>query len=86
MKELRYYKDNGNNYLLAYERSCEFFVRYLPATDEWETCPITFSNFLHDYNPTEVSRDAAYEITGGNLPEELLEKYLRMLARNLGGN
>ena len=48
-------------------------------------CSITFSNLLHNYNPTEISRETAMEMTGGNLPEGMLEEYLRMFAGNLSG-
>ena len=52
--------DNG--FLLAYEKSSEFFVRYIPQTNEWEDCNTSFSDFRHDYYFREVSKEDAYRI------------------------
>ena len=81
MKDLMYLIDVDHGFLLAYERESEFFVRYLPKTDEWETCPISFSRFRHDYCFREVEREEALRLANGNLPEELLARYLERIGK-----
>ena len=84
MGNLKYYLDLRHNVLLAYEASVEFFVMYLPETNEWTDCRIPFSNFRHDYDFREVSGEEAFGKTNGNLPEALLRQYLDLLNRNTG--
>ena len=86
MENLEYYLDIQNNFLLAYERSSEFFVRYIEKTEEWESCSISFSNFRHDYAFKQISRQEAFNIANGNLPEAMLQQYLSMIRKNLGEN
>lgn len=80
--DLKYFKDEAHGFLLAYEASSEFFVRYLQETDEWEDCRISFSQFRHDYYFREVERDEALHMANGNLPEAQLQRYLALVAKN----
>lgn len=81
MKDLAYFEDTDNGFLLAYEKSSEFFVRYLSASDEWEDCPISFSQFRHDHCFREMDREEAFRRTSGNLPETLFERYVALLGK-----
>ena len=84
MRSLVYYLDTDNGFLFAYEKESEFFVRYLPKTNEWEDSPISFSNFRHDYYFKEITKEEALFKTNGNLPEKLLGRYLELLDKNRG--
>lgn len=81
---MRYYEDISNGFLLAYERSSEFFVRFIPEVGEWEDCNISFSEFIHDYNFREISVDEAMKKSNGRLPDEEHRRYMDMLNRNRG--
>ena len=85
MANIEYYKDIDHEFLLAYERSTEFFVMYVSATNEWKICNISFSNFVHDYCFKEISKEEAIRITNGNLPETMLAQYSDMINNNLCG-
>lgn len=79
MEKLRFYIDLDNNFLLAHERSTEFFVRYIPSLNEWEECIISFSNFVHDYYFKEITREEAIQKTNGRLPDIELKSYLNKI-------
>ncbi len=83
MENLEYYLDTQNSFLLAYEKSTEFFVRYIEKLNQWEDCNISFSNFKHDYAFKKISKEEAYSITNGNLPEAKLQQYIRTIRKNL---
>ena len=85
MERLAYFEDRANGFLLAYERSTEFFVRFLPKTGEWEDCGISFMAFRHDHDFTEISREEALKKTDGRLPEAEFKQYLDLIARNSKG-
>ena len=84
MENLKYYQDLRNNFLLAYEKSTEFFVMYIPETKEWADCNISFSNFKHDYDFKELSGEEALEKTNGSLPESMFQQYLDTINKNSG--
>ena len=84
-KKISYYLDTDNGFLLAYEKSCEFFVKYDPTERSWEDCKISFFSFRHDYCFREITADEAASIAEGNLPTEELRAYLKLLKKNLGG-
>ena len=81
MKDLEYFIDVDNGFLLAYEGESEFFVRYLEASDEWEDCPITFSQLRHDYCFREAEREEVLRRTNGNLPEALYRQYSDLIGK-----
>lgn len=82
MQNVKYYEDLRNHFLLAYERHTEFFVMYNPETKQWNDCHISFSNFQHDYEYKEVSKEEIIQKTEGVLPESELKEYLAMIRRN----
>jgi len=84
MKKLKYYQDLTNNFLLAYEKSVEFFVMYIPQRKEWIDCNISFLQFKHDYYFKEISREDAIQKTDGNLPESMFQQYLDTISENMG--
>ena len=84
MEKLSYFIDLDNDFLLAYDKATEFFVRFVPKVNDWEFCNISFSNFRHDYAFKEIDKDQAEKITLGNLPEAIFQQYLVMLGKNLG--
>lgn len=84
MGEIKYYQDLRNNLLLAYEKSVAFFVMYVPETNEWTDCNISFSAFQHDYAYREIIREEALKITNGNLPDAMFRQYLDILRKNRG--
>ncbi len=83
-ENIRFYEDLNNGFLLAYEKSSEFFVRFIPELEKWENCNISFSNFRHDYDFREISKEEAVRKTNGNLPDANFEEYLKLLNRNMG--
>jgi len=85
MKEIMYFVDTDNNFLLAYEKSSEFFVIFVPEKKAWEDCNISFSAFKHDYAFREIDREEVAKMTGGCLPEALLSEYLKMICKNSEG-
>ncbi len=82
MQSIKFYEDLRHHLLLAYERSTEFFVMYVPATKQWQDCNISFSNFQHDYEYKEISREEAIQKTDGVLPEAELKDYLAIIQGN----
>ena len=85
MEKLRYYLDLDNGFLLAHEKTTEFFVRYIRGTGEWEPLMISFSNFKHDYNFKEISKEEALQKSDGCLPEREFRSYLTIINKNLDG-
>ena len=81
MKNIKYYQDQKHGFLLAYEKSVEFFVMYLPDKKEWADCNISFANFKHDYEFKEMSEEEVLGKTNGNLPESMYQKYADMLRK-----
>lgn len=84
MEQIRYYWDTQNGFLLAYERSTEFFVKFISSTGRWEDCEISFMQFMHDYSFREISANEAMEKAGECLPEANYKEYIAMLDSNLG--
>lgn len=84
MDKLKYFEDLDHHFLLAYERSTEFFVMFNPKENVWVDCNITFSNFKHDYYYNELSEEEVSERTNGNLPKSELSEYVKLLHNNLG--
>ena len=84
MQNIEYLEDVRNHFLLAYERSTEFFVIYLPEKQRWEDCQISFLRFKHDYEYSKISREEVVKRTGGILPESNFENYLAIIRGNRG--
>jgi len=81
MERIKYFIDLTNDFLLAYEKSTEFFVRFIAKTGEWEDVNISFLDFRHDYSFREISQDEAMERTNRNLPLEAFDQYLKLINR-----
>ena len=84
VENLKYYKDLNHDFLLAYEKSTEFFVVFRPENNKWEDCNISFSKFRHDYEFIEVGKEEVIKKTSGNLPLALFQQYSDLLKRNSG--
>ena len=82
MPKIEYYLDTGNGFLLAYEKSTEFFVRFVPSKNEWETVEISFSQFRHDYEFKALSESEAVKLSKGATADTALEQYRDMIKRN----
>ncbi len=82
MQNIKYYEDLQNHFLLAYESHTEFFVMYIPETKQWKDCNISFSNFRHDYEHKEISKEEVIQKTEGVLPELKLKEYLAIIRSN----
>ncbi len=82
MQNLKYYEDLRHHFLLAYESYTEFFVMYVPETKQWNDCNISFSNFQHDYEYKEISKEEIIQKTQGVLPELKLKEYLTIIRSN----
>ena len=83
MDKIKYYIDKTAGFLFAYEKSCEFFVRYIPKSKEWEQCDFSFSSFVHDRDFLEIDKCEALRMADGNSPEVAYIKYTDMLGKNL---
>lgn len=86
MDNIKYYEDLTHKFLLAYESSTEFFVRYNPETNQWQDCNISFLCFKHDYDYKEISKEEVIKRTNGTLPEEKLKNFLIMINKNRNEN
>ena len=84
MEYIKYYQDKNNGFLLAYEKSVEFFVMYHPQTKEWTDCNISFSNFVHDHEFKEITEQEVCVQTDGNLPKSMYRQYVEMIRKNSG--
>ena len=84
MENLKYYLDLDNGFLLAHEKTTEFFVRYIREIGEWEPLMISFSNFKHDYNFKEISKEEALQKSDGCLPEAMFQTYSDTIKTNRG--
>ena len=83
--EMKYYKDLTHGFFVAYEKTTEFFVTYLPETKKWVDCAISFSYFKHDYDFIEISKEELAQNTNGNFPDDLFQEYLNLLRKNEQG-
>ena len=86
IKNIKYYEDLDNGFLLAHEKHTEFFVMYVPETKQWKDCRISFLNFQHDYIYKEISKEEIIQKTDGVLPESNFKEYLAILRKNLGSS
>lgn len=82
MESVKYYLDLNNGFVLAYEKSTEFFVIYNSEKDEWADCGISFMEFAHDFLFKEISADEAKEKTNANLPTAKHEEYIGIIRKN----
>ena len=82
MENIKYFEDNGS--ILAYDRSTEFFVIYMPAANEWRDCDRSFMEFRHSYSFKEINPGDAMSRTNGCSPERIYKEYVAMLNRNRG--
>lgn len=86
MPNIKYYEDLQNHFLLAHEKHTEFFVMYIPETKQWKDCHISFSNFQHDYEYKEISKEEMIQKTEGVLPESKFKEYLAMVRSNMSSS
>ena len=83
MENLRYYFDVNNNLVLAYEKSTEFFVVFNSTENKWIDCNVSFAQFRHDYEFSEISQEEASSRTNGVLPKLEYKQYLDMIKSNM---
>lgn len=79
MNTINYYEDLRNGFLLAHEKTYDFFVIYNEKEQKWVDCGITFMQFRHDYEFREMNSDEVSDRTGGRLPEAEYRRYLERI-------
>ena len=82
--ELKYYLEQTNNDLVAYEKATEFFVIFNRRDSVWNYMPYSFMVFTHDYidSIVEIDEKQAFSITNGILPYQKLEEYHNIWKKN----
>ena len=86
--ELKYYLEQTNNDLVAYEKATEFFVIFNRRDSVWNYMPYSFMVFIHDYIDSiiEIDEKQVLSITNGILPYQRLEEYHSILDFNRSGS
>ena len=84
MEKIKYYIDKTEGFLFAYEKSCEFFVQYIPTVKKWVPCDFSFSSFVHERDFAEIEKTDALKKAEGNSPEGAYTEYIDMIRKNLG--
>ena len=77
-KKLTYYL--AEETLFAYGDFYDFLQTYNKESGQWETCRVSFSQFLHDFWYREISEDEARAISEGCLPTEAYQKYCEVFS------
>lgn len=83
--DLYYYVERQSGALCVYgDCFIGYFRRFNADEKSWEKVGITYSQFLHDYDVTNISAEKADEITGGNLPVKDFEKFRKEIKELYG--
>lgn len=78
-QDLAYYVERATKTLFAFGSRYEFFKIFQAGA--WKTSPISFSQFLHDYESEQITAEEAARLTGGVLPVEEYARYCEAFDR-----
>ncbi len=85
MENIRYYTNQEEDFLLAYEKDTGFFATYALKKEKWEYSNLSFSQYMHDLDFHSIVEEKAFELTKGNMPNELYQEFLNILKENRKG-
>ena len=85
MENIRYYTNQEEDFLLAYEIDTGFFATYALKKEKWEYSNLSFSQYMHDLDFHSIVEEKAFELTKGNMPNELYQEFLNILKENRKG-
>ena len=82
MENIRYYTNQEEDFLLAYEKDTGFFATYALKKEKWEYSNLSFSQYMHDLDFHSIDEEKAFELTMGNMPNKLYQEFLNILKEN----
>ncbi len=85
MENIRYYTNQEEDFLLAYEKDTGFFATYALKKEKWEYSNLSFSQYMHDLDFHSIDEEKAFELTMGNMPNKLYQEFLNILKENRKG-
>ena len=85
MENIRYYTNQEEDFLLAYEKDTGFFATYALKKEKWEYSNLSFFQYMHDLDFHSIVEEKAFELTKGNMPNELYQEFLNILKENRKG-
>lgn len=85
MENIRYYTNQEEDFLLAYEKDTGFFATYALKKEKWEYSNLSFSQYMHDLDFHSIDEEKAFELTMGNMPNKLYPEFLNILKENRKG-
>lgn len=85
MENIRYYTNQEEDFLLAYEKDTGFFATYALKKEKWEYSNLSFSQYMHDLDFHSIDKEKAFKLTMGNMPNKLYQEFLNILKENRKG-
>ena len=85
MENIKFYTNQEEDFLLAYEKDTGFFATYALKKEKWEYSTLSFSQSMHDLDFHSIVEEKAFKLTKGNMPNELYQEFLTILKENRKG-
>ena len=85
MENIKFYTNQEEDFLLAYEKDTGFFATYALKKEKWEYSNLSFSQYMHNLDFHSIHEEKAFELTKGNMPNELYQEFLNILKENRKG-
>ena len=81
MENIKFYTNQEEDFLLAYEKDTGFFATYALKKEKWEYSTLSFSQYMHDLDFHSIVEEKAFKLTKGNMPKELYQEFLLYLKK-----
>lgn len=85
MENIKYYTNQEEDFLLAYDKETGFFATYSLRKKKWEYSTLSFSQYMHDLNFHSIIDSKVYELTNGDMPSNLYQEFIHILKENRKG-
>lgn len=85
MENIKFYTNQEEDFLLAYEKDTGFFATYALKKEKWEYSTLSFSQYMHDLDFHSIDEEKAFKLTMGNMPNKLYQEFLNILKENRKG-
>lgn len=85
MENIKFYTNQEEDFLLAYEKDTGFFATYALKKEKWEYSNLSFSQYMHDLDFHSIVEEKAFKLAKGNMPNELYQEFLTILKENRKG-
>lgn len=81
MENIKFYTNQEEDFLLAYEKDTGFFATYALKKEKLEYSTLSFSQYMHDLDFHSIVEEKAFKLTKGNMPNELYQEFLLYLKK-----